>query len=90
MSYHAALEVYTRQELPQDWAVTQNNLGNALSDQAGRTSGPEAVQLLADAVKACRAALEVYTESAFSRDHALVTRNLRVAESALKTARAQP
>ena len=85
-----ALEVRTRQELPHDWAMTQNNLGTVLCDQARRTAGPEAVQLLADAVRAYRAALEVYTESAFSRYHAQVTRNLDLAESALKAARAQP
>ena len=30
-AYRAALEVYTREQLPQDWAVTQNNLGSVLS-----------------------------------------------------------
>src|SRR5262249_48110566 len=59
-----ALEVYTRQEFPRDWAMTQNNLGTALHDQALRSSGLEAVQLLADAVKAFRAALDVCTDSA--------------------------
>jgi tetratricopeptide (TPR) repeat protein len=29
-AYHQALEVYTRKDLPQDWAMTQNNLGAAL------------------------------------------------------------
>ncbi len=28
-AYRAALEVYTRKELPQDWAMTQNNLAQA-------------------------------------------------------------
>ena len=29
----ATLEVRTREQLPQDWAMTQNNLGSALKDQ---------------------------------------------------------
>src|SRR5271157_4020937 len=29
----SALEVYTREQLPQDWAETQNNLGSALQEQ---------------------------------------------------------
>ena len=41
-AYRSALEVYTREQLPQDWAVTQNNLGIALWDQAARTEGPKA------------------------------------------------
>ena len=33
-AYRSALEVRTREQLPQDWAMTQNNLGIALWDQA--------------------------------------------------------
>jgi tetratricopeptide (TPR) repeat protein len=33
-AYRSALEVRTREQLPQFWAMTQNNLGAALSDQA--------------------------------------------------------
>jgi len=29
-AYHAALEEWTRERAPLDWAGTQNNLGNAL------------------------------------------------------------
>ena len=36
-AYRQALEVYTRETLPQQWAMTQNNLGNALGDQGIRT-----------------------------------------------------
>ena len=43
--------VYTRQELPQGWAMTQNNLGIALRAQAARTSGLRTGPLLADAVR---------------------------------------
>ncbi len=35
----AALEEYTRERVPLDWAATQANLGNALSTLGGRESG---------------------------------------------------
>ena len=38
-AYRQALEVRTRETLPQQWATTQNNLGNALGDQGSRTGG---------------------------------------------------
>ena len=38
-AYRSALEVYTREQLPQDWAVTQNNLGTALSGPGGSDRG---------------------------------------------------
>jgi hypothetical protein len=59
LAYRAALEVYTKKDLPQDWAATQNNLGVALKDQASRTQGTEGTALLAQAVLAYRSALEV-------------------------------
>lgn len=64
--------------------MTQNNLGAALRNQAARTSGPEAVQLLADAVKAYRAALEVFSDSEFAYQRGVVTRNLERAEAQLQ------
>jgi hypothetical protein len=54
------LEVRTREQLPQNWATTQNNLGTALRDQADRTEGPKGAELLAQAVSAyrmCRASV---------------------------------
>jgi hypothetical protein len=36
-----ALEVYTREQLPQQWAMTQNNLGIALQNQGIRTGGAQ-------------------------------------------------
>jgi hypothetical protein len=60
-AYRSALEVYTREQLPQDWALTQNNLGLALSDQAARTEGAKGAELLAQAMSAYRSALEVTT-----------------------------
>ena len=49
----------TREQLPQDWAMTQNNLGTALQDQGIRTGGEAGAHLLAEAVTAYRQALEV-------------------------------
>ncbi len=63
--YRAALEVYTRQVAPANWAMTQNNLGNTLSAQAELVEGAERLEFLGQAVIAYRTALEVYTRSAF-------------------------
>ena len=75
-AYRAALEVYTREQLPQDWAMTQNNLGTALSDQGIRTGGAEGRRLLAEAVAAYRAALEVRTLEAIPPQWAQTQNNL--------------
>jgi hypothetical protein len=58
-AYRSALEIYTREQMPQNWAMTQNNLGTALSDQAARTEGPKGVELLAQAVAAFHSCLEI-------------------------------
>ena len=58
-AYRAALEVYTREQLPQDWAMTQNNLGNVLVNLGERASGEQGAQYLEQSVAAYRAALEV-------------------------------
>jgi len=75
-AYRAALEVRTKADLPQDWAGTQNNLGNALLDQGERSSGTQATELLAQAVQAFRAALEVYTKADLPQDWAKTQNNL--------------
>ncbi len=85
-AYRNALEVYTRDALPQDWAMTQNNLGTALSEQGIRTGGPEGAGLLAEAVTAYRNALEVYTRDALPQDWAMTQSNLRELQ---RVARAQ-
>ena len=59
-AYRDALKVRKREQLPQDWALTQCNLGNALQDHGLRT-GAKGAELLAQAVAAYRSALEVYT-----------------------------
>jgi len=62
--------------MPQDWASTQNNLGNALSDQGELSSGTQAVELFAQAVEAFRAALEVRTRTDMPQDWARTQNNL--------------
>jgi hypothetical protein len=49
-AYLAALTVHFREQLPQDWAMTQNNLGIALHALAGRSERAQASQYLARAL----------------------------------------
>ena len=76
-TYQQALQVYTRQQLPQGWAATQNNhtreqlpqqwagtqnnLANTLKEQGIRTGGKQGQQLLVEAVTAYGLALQVRT-----------------------------
>jgi tetratricopeptide (TPR) repeat protein len=62
-AYRSAPEVGTTAELPQFWAMIQNNLGQALAALATRSSGEECRKLLEDAVAAYRSALEVRTKA---------------------------
>ena len=78
--------MYTREELPQAWAMTQNNLGNALRDQGTRTGGAEGARLLAEAVAAYRAALEVFSAEHFPAYHEIAQRNLEEAPELLEEA----
>ena len=77
-AYRAALEVYTREALPQNWASKQNDLAHALSDQAGASEGSGQIRLLGEAAKACRLALEVYTSEAMPLEWALTQNNLGI------------
>src|SRR5262252_9210799 len=79
-----ALEVYTRETLPQQWATTQDNLGIALHNQGIRTGGERGTQLLAEAVTADRQALEVRTRETLPKDWAQTHNNLAKAYIALK------
>ena len=83
-AYRQALEVRTRETLPQDWAATQNNLGIALEEQGIRTGGERGTQLLAEAVAAYRQALEVRTRETLPPQWAQTHNNLAKAYVALK------
>jgi tetratricopeptide (TPR) repeat protein len=76
VAYRSALEVYTREQFPQDWAITQNNLGLALTGQGIRTEGAKAAELLAEAVAAYRSALDVRSREQFPQDWAATQYNL--------------
>jgi len=54
-AFRAALEEWTRERVPLDWARTQNSLGNALQILGARESGTARLE---EAVAAYRAALE--------------------------------
>jgi hypothetical protein len=58
-AYQAALTVYTRDLVPEDWAAAQNNFGLALFNLAERSEGAQASQCLRQAIDAYRNALQV-------------------------------
>ncbi len=59
--------------------MTQNNLGNALSDQAETSAGEERARLLTEAVDAYRSALHVRTRETFAERWAGTQNNLGIA-----------
>ena len=73
--YEIALTVYTHSAFPVDWAMTQNNLGNAYGD---RILG-ERAENIELAIAAYSAALEVRTRSAFPQNWATTQNNLGAA-----------
>ena len=75
-----ALEEYTRERVPLDWAVAQNNLGNALRELGARESG---TVRLDEAMAAYRAVLEERTRERMPLDWAGTTSNLGLALEAL-------
>lgn len=65
---------------PDDWAATQNNLGNALSVLGARESGTSRLE---EAVAAYRSALSEYTRDSIPLDWAMTQSNLGIALLAL-------
>ena len=72
-AYRAALEEWTRDRVPLDWAMTQINLGNALARLGERESGTARLE---EAVAAYRAALEERTRDRVPLDWAMTQNNL--------------
>jgi tetratricopeptide (TPR) repeat protein len=72
-AYRAALEERTRERVPLDWAMTQNNLGNALQALGWRESGTARLE---EAVVALRAALEEQLRDSVPLDWAYSQHNL--------------
>ena len=54
-AYRAALEEFTRERVPLDWATTQMNLGNALWTLGERQSGTARLEEAVAALNACLA-----------------------------------
>ena len=75
-AHRSALQVYTREQLPQDWAATQNNLGVALCNLGERSEGAEAAIYLQQSVDAYRSALQVLTRKQLPQDWARTQNNL--------------
>ncbi len=78
-AYRSALEVYTKADLPHDWARAQNNLGTVLWALGTRSRGEEGRKLLEQAVAAYRSALEVRTKADLPQDWAGTQHNLGTA-----------
>ena len=72
-AYHAVLALCTRDRVPLDWAMTQNNLGTALSTLGERESGTARSE---EAVAAFRHALEERTRDRVPLDWAATQNNL--------------
>lgn len=80
-AYRAALEVRTRERVPLDWAMTNNNLGAALQTLGEREEGTARLE---EAVSAFRAALPVLEGGGASHFAKVARRNLERAEAILK------
>jgi tetratricopeptide (TPR) repeat protein len=80
-AYRAALEEWTHERAPLDWALTQNNLGNTLAALGEREADTARLE---EAVAAYRAALEERTRERVPRYWAQTQRNLARAYQALK------
>ena len=72
-AYRDALEEYTRARVPLAWALTQNNIGNALKLLGERESRTARLE---EAVAAYRAALEERTRARVPLDWAQTQNNL--------------
>ena len=80
VTYREALAERTRERVPLQWAMTQNNLGNALSTLGERESGTARLE---EAVAAYQAALEEYTRERVPLLWAMTQNNLGNALSTL-------
>lgn len=80
-AYRAALQETRRELVPLDWAMTQNNLGNAL-----RVLGEHDrdTARLVEAIDVLRSALDEFTPENAPAWHDMAQYNLAKAEAALK------
>ena len=73
--YCEILAEQSREQVPLDWAMTQNNLGTALHSLGERESGTKRLE---EAVAAYRAALQEYTRERAPLDWAMTQNNLGI------------
>jgi tetratricopeptide (TPR) repeat protein len=71
-AYELALQVYTHESFPENWAMTQNNIGTVYRD---RLRG-ERAENLEKAITAHELALQVYIREAFPEQWAMTQNNL--------------
>jgi tetratricopeptide (TPR) repeat protein len=77
-AYRKALEIRTRDRLPQEWAQAQNNLGIVLQELGSASSGDSAGRLLEEAATAYRASLEIRTRERLPQEWAGTQNNLGI------------
>ena len=75
-AFWTALQEFTRERTPFDWAATQNNLGHTLMRLGARESGTERLE---QAVNAFRAALQEFTRERTPLGWAATQNNLGIA-----------
>ena len=75
VSYQLAQKIYTCEAYPKDWAITQNNLGNAYSKRI-RGDRAENLEL---SIAAYERSLQVTTREAYPEDWAAIQNNLGIA-----------
>lgn len=83
-AYHKALAVSTKEQLPQDWAMTQNNLSRTLQDQSTHTGGEAGKALIKQAITAYEMALQIRTRDALPVQWEQTMGNLAIAKKALE------
>jgi tetratricopeptide (TPR) repeat protein len=79
-AFRTVLNTWTRERVPLDWAMTQNNLGNALRRLGDRERDTARLE---EAVAACRAALKEHTRERVPLQWAMTQNNLGNALSTL-------
>jgi tetratricopeptide (TPR) repeat protein len=74
-AYYKSLELYTREEFPEEWGRVQNNLAAAFSQ---RIAGDKA-ENIERAIEAYYKSLELYTREEFPEQYAEIQNNLAIA-----------
>ena len=87
-AYVSVLQVYTEAELPDDWAMTNNNLGNAYRNLAHFSANP--AEQIQKAIAAYANALRVRTETESPHNWAMTNNCLGSAYHALAPFSANP